>query len=115
MRSILFACEAVPAGSTPEIDALGSLCADRAALVEHVALLSEAGLLSVIDASSHDGGHYIIQRLTWTGHEFLDSVRDDGLWKKAKEHVLKPGASWTFDILKEWAKHEVKQRLGLPS
>jgi hypothetical protein len=41
-------------------------------------------------------------------------MRDDTVWKKAKEHVLKPGASWTFDILKEWLKAEAKSRLGLP-
>jgi len=56
----------------------------------------------------------VIHRLTWAGHDFLDATRDSTIWKKAKEHVLKPGASWTFDILKEWAKHEIKQRLGMP-
>lgn len=114
IRSLLLACEAAPAGSAPEVDALEGLCPDQATLVEHIALLSEAGLLSVIDASTHDGEDYIVRRMTWAGHEFLDALRDDTIWKKAKEHVLKPGASWTFDILKEWAKHEIKERLGLP-
>jgi hypothetical protein len=41
-------------------------------------------------------------------------MRDDTIWKKAKEQVLKPGASWSFEILKEWAKHELKQKFGLP-
>jgi len=39
---------------------------------------------------------------------------DYSVWKKAKEQMLKPGASWTVDILKELAKHEVKQRFGIP-
>src|SRR4051812_15459275 len=56
----------------------------------------------------------IVQRLSWAGHDFLDATRDSKIWQKAKEHVLKPGASWTFDILKEWAKHEIKQKLGMP-
>jgi len=41
-------------------------------------------------------------------------MRDDTLWKQAKEHVLIPGASWTFEILKDWAKYEIKTKLGIP-
>ena len=55
------------------------------------------------------------KRLTWAGHDFLDSTRDSKIWNKAKEQVLKSGASWTFDILKEWVKYELKQKLGLPN
>lgn len=82
----------------------------------HVALLLDAGFIvgtTANDADGHPNG-YVVTRMTWARHEFLDALRDDTIWKKAKEHVLKPGASWTFDILKEWAKHEIKGRLGLP-
>lgn len=82
----------------------------------HVQQLIDAGL---VDGFVTKGAHgeisgAVVYRLTWTGHDFLQSVRDDTLWKKAKEHVLKPGASWTFEILKEWAKQELKKKLGLP-
>jgi hypothetical protein len=82
----------------------------------HVALLLDAGFIigkTTNNADGHPNG-YFVTRMTWTGHEFLDALRDETIWKKAKEHVLKPGASWTFDILKEWAKQEIKERLGLP-
>ncbi len=115
VRAILLRCESAPAGIYPEIGSLDDLCEDHAALIEHIGLMAEAGLLNVIDTTTHDGEDYIINRMTWAGHEFLDSVRDDSVWLKAKKHVLKPGASWTFEILKEWAKYEVKQRLGMPS
>jgi hypothetical protein len=76
--------------------------------------MADAGLLSVIDTSTMDGRDYLIRQLTWAGHEFLDATRDNAVWKKVTERVLKGGASWTFDLVKEWAKHEVRSRLGLP-
>ena len=82
----------------------------------HVQLLIDAGLVEGVvrrDEVGNPNGA-IVSRLTWAGHDFLQSVRDDTIWKKAKDQVFKPGASWTFDLLKEWAKQEVKQRLGLP-
>ncbi len=82
----------------------------------HVALMIEAGLLIGVTHNNPDGvpEGYFVSRMTWGGHDFLDTMRDDTIWKKAREHVIKPGASWTFDLLKEWAKHEIQQKLGLP-
>lgn len=53
-----------------------------------------------------------MDRLTWDGHDFLEAARDNTVWKKAKETVLKPGASFTFDLLKEWLKAEIRLRSG---
>ena len=52
-------------------------------------------------------------RLTWEGHDFADSIKDETLWEKAKEKVVKPTGSWTFGILKEFIKFEIKRRLGM--
>lgn len=54
-----------------------------------------------------------LERLTWDGHDFADSIADDTIWKKAKEKIIKPSASWTFGILREYIKAEIKKRLGL--
>ncbi len=87
---------------------------DASTTNEHIELLIEAGLIEGKVMRSSSRSIAKVTRLTWAGHDFLQSMKDDTLWKKAKEQVLKPGASWTFDILKEWAKHEVKRRLGIP-
>ena len=83
----------------------------------HVALMKDAGLIEGIVNLDADGNPfgYHVSRMTWAGHDFLDAARDDTLWKKATEYVLKPGVSWSFDLLKEWLKHEARQRLGLPT
>ncbi len=84
--------------------------------IRHVAWLEEAGLLlaNVKEGySSSDAQYAFIFRLTWSGCEFADAVRDNNLWNKATEKVIKPGVSFTFDLLKDWLKAEITQ--GFPT
>jgi len=53
-----------------------------------------------------------MDRMTWSGHDFLDAARDETLWKKAKQTVMKPAASFTFEIVREWLKNEIRARFG---
>ena len=82
----------------------------------HAQWMQEAGLLTAT-LHPNDGRAQAdfaqIWRLTWTGCEFAEAVRSDTLWKKAKENVMKPSMSFTFDVLKEWLKIEITQ--GLPT
>jgi len=79
----------------------------------HVQLLDEAGLL----VAAINGGPKrlplaaVVYRLTWAGHDFADSIVDDTLWNKAKENVLKPASSWTFGILLEYLKAEIRRNI----
>lgn len=88
---------------------------DERLQVYHVALLIDAGLVIgdlLPDSDGNPRGAAVI-RLTWAGHEFLDTIRDPSIWQSAKDKVLKPGASWTFGILVEFAKQEAMRRLGM--
>jgi hypothetical protein len=78
-------------------------------------LLYDAGLIKALvsDAWGQDA-EFLQTNLTWAGQDFLDAARDDTLWKKAKETVIKPGASFTFDLLLAWLKTQVEIALGLP-
>ncbi len=80
----------------------------------HIMLLNEAGLLVAIDASSMQGICWMPQRLTWQGHEFLDSARDNTIWNKAKEMMAKTGG-FAFEVAKPLLISLLKQQLGLPS
>ncbi|MCY1562785.1 hypothetical protein D9M68_1002340 [compost metagenome] len=51
--------------------------------------------------------------MTWAGCEFADAIRNDTLWNKAKDKVIKPGMSFTFEVLTTWLKAEIQH--GLPS
>ena len=55
----------------------------------------------------------LIYRLTWEGFDFADSIQDDAIWEKAKTHILKPAGSWTFGILTEYLKYEIKTKFGM--
>lgn len=82
----------------------------------HVYLLHQAGLVeaavrNVLDLKSP---YAILTSVTWSGHDFSDAARDEVIWRKATTTVLKEGASFTFDLLKQWLKIEAQKRLGIP-
>lgn len=84
-----------------------------------IAIMIEAGLIvGTVSGSPESGGlpvRGIIGRLTWQGHEFLDAARDETTWKKVRDKVMKPAASFTFGILVEALKIEIKKRIGMLS
>ncbi|RYF60737.1 MAG: DUF2513 domain-containing protein [Comamonadaceae bacterium] len=110
-RRILLATEALEYGK--QLKSLPDVPPEQ--FVVHVIWLKEAGLLdAVAQAGSGSGAKFaIVQRLTWAGCEFVDAARNDSLWAKAKDNVIKPGMSFSFDVLKEWLKAEITQ--GLPT
>jgi hypothetical protein len=85
--------------------------------VYHISLLKEAGLMNAVVRNNEYGlpSDAVIMGLTWAGHDFLDAARDDTIWKKAKDAILKPGISWTFSILTERLKQEARDKIfGIP-
>lgn len=79
-----------------------------------VAQLDEAGLL--------DGGAIIqgpsisinsINKLTWNGHEYLDNIRDDKVWKKTKDTVFSKVGSASLSIFSSVAAKVLENQLGL--
>lgn len=82
----------------------------------YVAILRDAGLVDaeLIETSLHGIVGSVVKRLTWQGHEFLDSVRSDTVWNHTKEKVVKSGGSWTVSLLMQVATMEIKRQLGLP-
>lgn len=80
-------------------------------------LMDDANLIVAHFSKGNQGEvvEAVIRRLTWAGHDFLDATKDSKIWKLAKEHVIKPGASWTFSLLLEWLKQQAHQRVfGVP-
>ncbi len=82
----------------------------------HIAIMQEAGLIIALVSNDEKGipSKGAILRLTWQGHDFIDAARDDTIWKKVREKVMRPAASFTFGILVQALKYEIKSRLGLP-
>jgi len=82
--------------------------------VEHARLLDEAGLVeaTIIDDIHGVSGLATINRLTWSGHDFADAIESDTVWEKAKG-TAKQAGGWTFGILLDIAKLEIKRRIGM--
>ncbi|MBW9332481.1 DUF2513 domain-containing protein [Herbaspirillum sp. RU 5E] len=110
IRKIAFAIEELEPGQfLHQLDAM-----DPHLFAIHVAWMEDAGLIVAQTTKFLSGPPAVtVYRLTWSGCDFLDAARSDTLWNKAKKSVLAPGASWTFDVLKEWLKAEIKN--GLPT
>ena len=76
-------------------------------------LMYQKGLIS--ELVSHEFGipefntFYDIS-MTWEGHDLLDSIRDDEIWKKTKEGAAAAGG-FTFDLVKALARGFVKKKI----
>ena len=100
VRAILITVEESP----PNSDA-GTIFVegyDEDTILEHLALLEEAGLLhaSFLKVEDSDKRIYAaeVERLTWDGHQFLANARNDEVWNRTKAAVAEKGGSVSFDI-----------------
>jgi len=100
IRKILFKVEE-KADPTPEFD-LKIDDYPQEIINYHIVLMNEAGLLIGGAEELSDGSYVIayVSRLTWEGHEFLDSIRDISLWNKAKNLISEKAKGIPFEILK---------------
>lgn len=90
-----------------EMVRLGDFPKERAAEISyHMALLIEAGLVNgqMVKTLGPEVKDFIAQKLSWNGHEFLDSIRSDTVWQRTKKMFADQGLSMTFDLVKEGAK-----------
>jgi len=114
IRAILKKAVDYPHGKideNPKIDDYDDEC-----IAYHVYLMEQAGLVKAANVTFQDSQspQALLTEVTWAGYDFADAAADDVIWKKASVTVLKHGASFTFDLLKEWLKAEAKAKLGLP-
>lgn len=79
--------------------------ADKLAL--HLDLLADAGFITVRRMS---GGYWQISGINWSGHDFIDSVRDPKIWHATKEAATKAGG-FSVELLTELAKGLLKTQL----
>lgn len=121
IRAILFAVEAVPEGELPPNPFRLPGYSDEV-VAYHVHLMGEAGLLDVYDITelSHTLPQAMPARITWAGHDFADTVREQAVWNQTKE-ALKAGGSGAFGLVlslakqlaERYAKQKIKEQTGI--
>ncbi|AZI35289.1 hypothetical protein NT2_17_00110 [Caenibius tardaugens NBRC 16725] len=82
-------------------------------LAYHLGLLEDAGF---VEFYKNMGGIWSAKRITWNGHEFLDTVRDTEVWERAKAGAEKAGnasVSFLWELAKAYGKHVASERLGI--
>lgn len=114
IRSILLEVESCedPQGSNEiEIEAHSA-----AEINYHIGLLYKAGLIETHQLKLLDlpEGIYLNNNLTWEGHEFLDTARNDTVWNDAKNAAKRYGGSLPMDVLKSVLLKAATDYLGLP-
>ena len=85
-------------------------------LSEHVQLLERAGFLDVTLSRSLGGSGpraFFINRIEWAGHDYLDAVRDPGIWSKTEQQLKKVGGSATLEVVKAVAVKVMSEVLGV--
>ena len=70
----------------------------------HVQLLCDEGLLYQVSDSAY--------RLTSQGHDFIEAIRDKGIWEKTKEAVAETGGNATLEIVKTLALGFLKTKIS---
>ncbi|MFJ4393162.1 DUF2513 domain-containing protein [Pseudomonas soli] len=73
----------------------------------HFHLLVNNGMFEIPRSS---GGMYILRGLTTKGHDFVDSVRDETIWKLTKGGIEKAGGV-TVDMIVTLAKGFIRKQL----
>ena len=79
---------------------------DQRTIKYHLILLHDADLLQCepVRSTTSDRVIYVIPfDLTWNGHEFLDNVRNETVWKRIREVILSKGGSLAFSVINQLA------------
>jgi hypothetical protein len=115
VREILLAVEADEGDpeALRQIDVPGH---DGLEIAYHIQIVAEAGFIEAEELTSNTIYDWRAKRLTWDGHEFLDTVRDTETWNEVKSGAAKAGAAslqFLWEIGKEIAKQKLKQHTGM--
>ena len=122
IRELLLKLEALPIGpgrlvgiraSEPEL-AVDGFTADD--ISHHLWMLIDAGFLQVEGRGFNMSGELLFRGITWSGHEFIGTIRDREIWQKTKEAAKKGGTEaieFVWEIAKAIGKNELKKRTGL--
>ncbi|MHA6159517.1 DUF2513 domain-containing protein [Pseudomonas sichuanensis] len=78
-------------------------------IVYHYELAVESGLVDQGGRGVMNG--FLFRRLTWSGHDFIDAVRDDEIWKRTRQGVSAAGG-FSIDLLKDLAKGFIRKKIS---
>jgi len=71
----------------------------------HIEILEESGIIkcNISKTMGNNINDFFALRLTWAGHELLDSIRNENIWNKTKNKFKTKGLDMTYDLVKSVA------------
>ncbi|MCL2212752.1 MAG: DUF2513 domain-containing protein [Oscillospiraceae bacterium] len=71
----------------------------------YIDLLMDSQFIEAIDVPVLNAPYkfHIIKRITFSGHEYLNTIRNDKIWNKTKNRLLKLGGNVAFEVVKSIA------------
>ena len=89
---------------------------DKTIAIYHLNLMEQAGLTENNIKYVSDGPYWVYSQLTWEGHDFLDSIKNDTIWDKTKESIKSKGleiGQVSFNVLKDYVVIRLREKLGM--
>lgn len=86
----------------------------------HMHRIIEAGFAEGRAIEDHSGGNttvpnrVVIFRMTNAGHDFIDNIRDDTVWRDVRKRLTAVGGSAAVEVIKQLGAAALKAHLGLP-
>ena len=107
IRKILIKIEKEYDGSRPiQVDPIEEY--DRSDVEYNLGLLVDAGYVKPLKGLPN-----LVRGITWNGHEFLDAVRSDDVWRTVKEKLAALGGTASLATIKVLADGVASKVLGL--
>lgn len=111
IRELLLEIEKMPAGSGPiqfhSVD--GNTSSEE--ITYHLSLLLDVGFIDAKKITTYEGATYLVRRMTWNGHDYLDSVRSDAVWSGVQRKLSKIGGTAALATVKQLAIDVAKELL----
>lgn len=76
---------------------------DKPLAMYQLKILEQAGYLTNKIYYADNKPMWIYSSLTWNGQEFLDSIKNETVWKKVKQTIVEKGGSVPIEVLKTLA------------
>ena len=97
VRKILLAAEEQDAKRNPPITPKGySIVKIR----YHIKILIDGGFIIERQHPELDPSMQTFDAMTWEGHEFLDSIREQNFWTEVQKTIKEKGLPMTVDTIK---------------
>lgn len=113
VRAILLAMEDAPHGFAPHPFTIAGY--DDETIGHHIWLMAQGGLVTAVPVTAQQDPSptAMPESITWEGHEFLDAVRNDTVWRKLKADMKDKGLTVPFSVLQTLALKIIEKFAGL--